>query len=163
VSPSEISSFAITSPDAISESVKNRDYSGTPLSTKLGLKRGKRLHVSSAPYPAARAKIDGLLKDFPPVRHPREADVQLFFTTSQARLESSFAKIAAFLPPDGGLWIAWPKKASRLNAELGNDLTFETVQRIGLQAGLVDNKSCSIDQDWQALRFVIRRQDRPAR
>jgi hypothetical protein len=35
------------------------------------------------------------------------------------------------------------------------------VQGIGLAAGLVDNKSCAIDADWQALRFVWRREDRP--
>jgi hypothetical protein len=37
------------------------------------------------------------------------------------------------------------------------------VQRIGLGAGLVDNKSASIDEDWQALRFVYRIEDRPQR
>jgi hypothetical protein len=34
------------------------------------------------------------------------------------------------------------------------------VQRIGLAAGLVDNKSCAIDERWQAVRFVYRREDR---
>ena len=41
------------------------------------------------------------------------------------------------------------------------DLSFQEVQTIGLEAGLVDNKSCSIDEEWQALRFVMRREDRP--
>jgi hypothetical protein len=31
---------------------------------------------------------------------------------------------------------------------------------VGLRAGLVDNKSASIDDTWQALRFVVRREDR---
>jgi hypothetical protein len=35
------------------------------------------------------------------------------------------------------------------------------VQRIGLDAGLVDNKSAAIDESWQALRFVYRKEDRP--
>jgi hypothetical protein len=56
-----------------------------------------------------------------------------------------------------GLWIAWPKKASKLET----DLDFETVQRIGLDAGLVDNKSVAVDGDWQAVRFVYRLIDRP--
>jgi hypothetical protein len=34
------------------------------------------------------------------------------------------------------------------------------VQEIGLRAGLVDNKSCAIDETWQALRFVVRVADR---
>jgi hypothetical protein len=55
-----------------------------------------------------------------------------------------------------GLWIAWPKKASKIET----DLTFEDVQRIGLEAGLVDNKSAAIDDRWQAVRFVRRLRDR---
>jgi hypothetical protein len=35
------------------------------------------------------------------------------------------------------------------------------VQRTGLAHGLVDNKSCAIDEQWQALRFVYRLVDRP--
>jgi hypothetical protein len=31
---------------------------------------------------------------------------------------------------------------------------------VGLEAGLVDNKSSSIDERWQALRFVRRVNDR---
>jgi hypothetical protein len=139
----------------------DKDYSATPLWKKLGLREGKRLSVSAAPYPPFRADLRDLLVTFPVVRDVKDADVQLFFTTSTARLESDFPKMASVLPPDGGLWIAWPKKASSLNEELRNDLTFETVQRIGLAAGLVDNKSCSIDHHWQALRFVVRREDRP--
>ena len=136
-----------------------KDYSGTPLWKKLGLKPGLKLFVSSAPYPPVLAQIRPLLKEFRPVSHPRDADVQLFFTTSRERLQSHIV-MATVMPPDGGLWIAWPKKSSGLNEELQNDLTFEIVQRIGLDAGLVDNKSCSIDADWQALRFVIRKGDR---
>jgi hypothetical protein len=36
------------------------------------------------------------------------------------------------------------------------------VQRIGLENGLVDNKSAAVDGAWQAVRFVYRRADRPA-
>jgi hypothetical protein len=35
------------------------------------------------------------------------------------------------------------------------------VQEVGLAHGLVDNKSASIDESWQALRFVYRLEDRP--
>lgn len=55
--------------------------------------------------------------------------------------------------------MAWPKKAAKIET----DLDFDTVQRIGLDAGLVDNKFAAIDDEWQALRFVYRRADRPSR
>jgi hypothetical protein len=82
--------------------------------------------------------------------------VVVFFTTRQADLERRFARLRATLDPADGLWIAWPKKA----ASIDTDLDFEAVQRIGLAAGLVDNKSCAIDERWQAVRFVKRVRDR---
>jgi hypothetical protein len=69
---------------------------------------------------------------------------------------AAFAGLTATLDPADGLWIAWPKKAAKIE----NDLDFDAVQRIGLAAGLVDNKSAAIDDRWQALRFVYRLEDR---
>jgi hypothetical protein len=83
-------------------------------------------------------------------------EVVVLFTTSRAELERRFAALRDTLAPHDGLWIAWPKKA----AKIGTDLDFDTVQRVGLDAGLVDNKSAAIDERWQALRFVYRREDR---
>jgi hypothetical protein len=85
------------------------------------------------------------------------AGVVVFFTTSADDLERRFAALRDTLDPADGLWVAWPKKASKLET----DLDFDTVQRIGLDAGLVDNKSAAIDADWQAVRFVYRLADRP--
>ena len=102
----------------------DKDYSGTPLSQKLGAKPG--------------------------------AGVVVFFTTSREDLERRFAALKATLDSADGLWITWPKKAARIEG----DLTFEAVQEVGLAHGLVDNKSCSIDEGWQALRFVYRLEDR---
>ncbi|MBW8742455.1 MAG: DUF3052 domain-containing protein [Gaiellaceae bacterium] len=103
-----------------------RDYSTTPLSTKLGAKPG--------------------------------SDVVVLFTTSRAELERRFEPLKRTLAPADGLWIAWPKKASKIET----DLDFDTVQRVGLDAGLVDNKSAAVDGAWQAVRFVYRREDRPS-
>ena len=107
--------------------MSERDYSDTPLSTKLGAKPG--------------------------------AGVVVFFTTSRDDLERRFAALRDTLDPADGLWVAWPKKASKLET----DLDFDAVQRVGLDAGLVDNKSAAIDESWQALRFVWRLEDRPRR
>jgi hypothetical protein len=84
------------------------------------------------------------------------AEVVVFFTTSRAELEGRFPALKKILAPADGLWIAWPKKASKIET----DLDFDTVQRVGLDAGLVDNKSAAIDDAWQAVRFVYRREDR---
>ena len=85
--------------------------------------------------------------------------VTVFFTTSRAELERRFGQLKETLEPADGLWIAWPKKASGT----ATDLDFAAVQGIGLAAGLVDNKSCAVDESWQALRFVYRLEDRAPR
>lgn len=84
-------------------------------------------------------------------------EVLVLLTTSRAELEARFEALKTTLGPADGLWVAWPKKASKIDT----DLDFATVQRIGLAAGLVDNKSAAIDGDWQAVRFVYRSEDRP--
>jgi len=84
------------------------------------------------------------------------AEVVVLFTTRRAELERRFPQLRDTLAPADGLWVAWPMKASKLET----DLDFDTVQRIGLDAGLVDNKSAAIDADWQAVRFVYRVSDR---
>lgn len=142
---------------------EHRDYSSTPLARKLGIREGSRVLVAGAP-----AGFD--LGPLPPGverlrrlgRGPRSArglDVALLFVTRRAELSRRFAPIEAALEPNGRLWVAWPKKASKLDT----DLTFEAVQRHGLAAGLVDNKSASIDDVFQGLQFVVRLEDRPAR
>jgi hypothetical protein len=84
------------------------------------------------------------------------AEVVVLFTTSRKELERRFAPLRDGLADADGLWVAWPKKAAKIET----DLDFDAVQRIGLAAGLVDNKSCAIDHSWQALRFVRRVRDR---
>jgi hypothetical protein len=83
-------------------------------------------------------------------------EVLVFFTARRSELEARLPALKATLGPADALWIAWPKKAAKLDT----DLYFEAVQGAGLAAGLVDNKSCSIDESWQALRFVYRLTDR---
>ena len=127
----------------------HKDYSSTPLPRKLGIKEESRVALQKAPDGFAE-----LLGVKPRLRG--EFDVAVLFATRQGELTRAFTSLARRLAPAGGLWVAWPKKASGVPT----DLTFESVQKTGLQAGLVDNKSCAIDDTWQALRFVIRLKDR---
>ncbi|HET6656420.1 MAG TPA: hypothetical protein VFG61_00860 [Gaiellaceae bacterium] len=127
----------------------HKDYSSTPLPKKLGIKEGSRVSLQKAPDGFAE-----LLGVKPKLRG--EFDVAVLFATRQGELTRAFTPLARRLAPAGGLWVAWPKKASGVKT----DLTFDSVQRTGLGAGLVDNKSCSIDDTWQAIRFVIRLRDR---
>ncbi len=129
-------------------------YSGTPLPKKLGLKEGTRLTLLHAP-PGFVSKL-GTLPERVRIRERLggEADVVVLFVTRFHRLEDEFAKAASMLPPESGmLWIAWPKKAAKMDT----DLDFDIVQKHGLASGLVDTKICAIDEIWSGLRFSRRK------
>jgi hypothetical protein len=128
----------------------HKDYSHTPLPRKLGIGADSRVALQGAP--AGFADTIGIRP-----RTRGQLDVVILFATKKGELTRALAPLARRLAPAGGLWIAWPKKS----AQKDTDLSFETVQGIGLDAGLVVNKSCSIDETWQALRFVYRLEDRP--
>jgi hypothetical protein len=133
-------------------------YSGTQLPKKLGIKEGDRVGLIAAPEGFART-----LGELPPGVDVRTQvrgrfDVIVVFVTKVTALERGFASLVRALYPDGGLWVAWPKQSSGVPTEL----RFENVQGVGLDAGLVDNKSCAIDDTWSGLRFVYRVVDRAA-
>ena len=134
-------------------------YSGTPLVKKLGIKDGATVALLAAPSGFARTLAP--LPDGVEVREQARGklDVIVFFATRERELARRFPVMARALQPAGGLWVAWPKKASCV----ATDLTFDPVQQTGLDCGLVDNKVCAIDETWSALRFVVRVADRSAR
>jgi hypothetical protein len=135
------------------------DYSGTPLAKKLGIKEGHRVAVVNDPggLPRALAPLPQDVRMLKSLRAP--VDVAVLFVTTAGELDRRFDRMRDALSEAGGFWVAWPKKSSKIES----DLTFEIVQERGLEAGVVDNKSCSIDDDWQALRFVYRVKDRATR
>jgi hypothetical protein len=85
-----------------------------------------------------------------------EADVILAFHTARAELERALPALRERMEKAAGLWIAWPKRASKLET----DLTEDVVRELALANTLVDNKVCAIDETWSGLRLVIRLKDR---
>jgi hypothetical protein len=133
-------------------------YSGTPLPSKLGIKRESRLALVGAPE-----GFDETLGELPErvelrsrIRGP--LDVIVFFTKSEGELRRRFDTLAMALDPAGALWVAWPKKSSGVDT----DLTENAVRDVALPKGLVDNKVCAIDETWSGLRLVIRKENRPS-
>ena len=134
-------------------------YSGTPLVKKLGIKEGSRVALVNAPE-NFQTELGGLPDDVKFMKSTAKSlDLILFFVLSERILSRDFTKLASRLTSNGMIWIAWPKKSSGVNT----DLTFEHVQRIGLDAGLVDVKICAIDDTWSGLKFVYRLKDRASR
>ena len=133
-------------------------YYGTPLPRKLGIREGDAVALVRAPagFRDTLAELpDGVrLRE----RLGRDHEVIVAFFTRRAELERRFDRLASALDVDGGLWIAWPKRASGV----ATDITEDTVRDVALPRGLVDNKVCAIDETWSGLRVVFRASERPA-
>jgi hypothetical protein len=128
-------------------------YSGTALVAKLGIKPGATIALLNAP-----AGLDGLLGPLPGVSVRRRLggrfDVIVCFLDRRRDLERRIESLRGALQPDGGLWLAWPKRSSGVATDLDENVLREVV----LPSGLVDNKVCAIDATWSGLRFVWRRE-----
>jgi hypothetical protein len=127
-------------------------YSGTPLPQKLGIKEGHVVALLGAP---AGWTIDGLPQTVimrgraqPPL------DVIVAFFSERAKLERRLPAMQRALQPDGGLWIAWPRKA----AGHVSDISENGLREIVLPTGLVDVKVAALDEDWSSLKFVWRKE-----
>lgn len=128
-------------------------YSGTPLAQKLGIAVGARVLVSGAPK--------GFVLDVPHAtvvtRTTKKLDVAVVFVLRAADIGARFAAAAKWMTPAGGVWLAWPKKASKIET----DVTEHALRDAILETGWVDNKVCAIDERYSGLRFVLRRELRP--
>jgi hypothetical protein len=126
----------------------------TPLARKLGVKPGMRVHYAAAPD--GFAALLGELPDAVRVlaRPAAGLDLVVLFVRSRAQLERRLAGLHATLRQDGMLWIAWPKRASKVPT----DMTEDVVRDVALPRGLVDVKVCAIDETWSGLKLVIRRE-----
>jgi hypothetical protein len=129
--------------------------SGTPLPKKLGIKQGHSVVLLNAPTGFERLLAVGEdVRVYNTLRFA-PANVVVLFVDRIEDLERRFADIAARLHPAGGLWVAWRNRSSRR-------ITQDVVRRIGLAAGMVDNKACSLDAVWSGLRLVVRPENRDA-
>ena len=133
-------------------------YSGTPLALKLGIASSMTVALIDAPpdFTDTLAAPEGVQLR---TRLQGSPDVIVCFAIERARLTRRLDSLRRALPDDGGLWIAWPKRASGV----ATDVTENVLRELILPTGLVDNKVCAIDETWSGLRFVVRLADRRAR
>jgi len=128
-------------------------YSGTPLAQKLGIKDGSTVALLGEPAGTVAPLPEGVTVK----RQARgEADVVVAFFTDRAAFGRRLAALSEMIFPDGGLWVAWPKRSSGVTTTMDEHV----VRELALPLGLVDNKVCAIDGTWSALRVVWRKERR---
>lgn len=148
-------------------------YSGTPLPKKLGLKDGQRvLFISLPPELKDLRKSANFIEiaeagwdtftDGDSSSRSRDADaprrqgydVIHGFTASRAVLAKSAKKLMKQIDRDGIVWISWPKKASKVET----DITEDVIREVVLPIGLVDVKVAAVSDIWSGLKLVIRKE-----
>ena len=132
-------------------------YSGTPLPRKLGIKSGMSMAVLNAP-----PNLDAILGELPErvttsQRLGGHRDLVLIFITRQADLAARVPALASAIAPNGVVWVAWPKRASKIETDMTEDVIREIVLP---SSDLVDVKVCAIDHVWSGLKLVIRKERR---
>ena len=130
-------------------------YAGAPLLKKLGVGDGTLICLKHAPEDFDRTL--GQLPRGAAVDRELGPDcgITIWFNRSTEQLEGDVQSMVPYAAR-GGLWIAWPKKASGVKSDLSQAI----VRKVGLAAGLVDFKVCSIDKTWSGLRFTKRKENK---
>lgn len=132
--------------------VEAAGYSGTPLPRKLGIVPGSRVLLVGAPPEFGLGPLPDVDVHRRAGRSPY--DVVLVFAPDRRALAARFDRARRRLTTAGGLWVAWPKKASGVPT----DITEDTVREIALPTGLVDVKVCAVDETWSGLRLCWRKE-----
>tara|TARA_R110000772_G_scaffold60328_14_gene136214 strand:- start:6470 stop:6877 length:408 start_codon:yes stop_codon:yes gene_type:complete len=129
-------------------------YSSTPLAKKLSLKDGMRVWFLDMPD-SVRSEIEGsdltLSEDEVPAPGLHAAHI---FVTDRDRMEHHLATLREMIDPAGQVWVSWPKKASKVDT----DITEDIIREVALPMGLVDIKVCAVDAVWSGLKLVIRKE-----
>ena len=131
-------------------------YSGTPLAKKLSLKDGMRVWFDRMPA-EVREEIASsgvvLSEEAAPTPGIHAAHI---FVTSRAELEDKLRPLRALIDPAGMIWVSWPKKASKVETDISENV----IRDVCLPMGLVDVKVCAVDETWSGLKLVIRTENR---
>jgi len=129
-------------------------YSGTPLAKKLGIKEGFKISLFNQPE-----YYFELFTDFPAnvkVINHSKVDFIHYFVKVAKQLQKDITKLKNGIEQNGMIWISWPKKSSKVET----DITEDVVRMIALTNGLVDIKVCAVDETWSGLKLVIPVKDR---
>lgn len=135
-------------------------YAAKDVVDKLGVKPGDAVLFEGTQKDPDLVKRIRARAGRAPARKGEPVDVAMFWPTSAQAVTVGLRQMRARMTMNGAIWVISAKREKERAGRpyLGND-----VIALGLAAGLVDNKICSISDTDTAMRFVIRRADRRSR
>jgi len=128
---------------------KERDYSHRTTVQKLGVREGERIEVSGDVGPGLRRDVKealgrGLVRS-------GELDGAIVLVESEEEGKEALVRYRPRLRETGYLWMITRKRGH--DRYLNQMLLVPHAKRLGL----IDNKTCSIDDERSGIRFVIPR------
>ena len=129
-------------------------YSGTPLVQKIGIQDGFKVFAINPP------------SDYQKLLAPMPADVEFvskasattnvvhLFTVKRNELAKVLMSLRKSLAPDAIVWVSWPKKSSKVET----DITENVIRNVALPMGWVDIKVCAVTDVWSGLKLVVRKE-----
>jgi hypothetical protein len=137
-----------------------KDYSHRDITDKLGVKPGQAIKVVGRGDPdlleRVREKIGrGFIRT-------GLADMVLYWPKSAGEITPTLAELRQAIVENGGIWVMTAKRGQR-SASGMEYLNQTDLIPLGVAAGLVDNKTCSVSDAESGMRFVIRIKDRKAK
>ncbi|HEY9012440.1 MAG TPA: DUF3052 domain-containing protein [Devosia sp.] len=140
--------------------VQPAGYSGTPLAQKLGLKDGQRVLFIALPPSLNELRLSRNFREMAQAGWGTWQDGDAGydyihgFTASRKVLEDNAQPLMEAIDRNGTIWISWPKKASKVET----DITEDVIRDVVLPIGLVDVKVAAVDEVWSGLKLVIRKE-----
>jgi hypothetical protein len=123
-------------------------YSGKALVKKLGFKPGELILVETTPGWYSQFADDNGLELTPGL----PADHAHIFCQSKQDLRD-FIDQEYLNDIEKSVWMSWPKKASKVNTDVGE----QDLRDALLPLGWVDTKVAAIDGTWSGLKFLRRK------
>ena len=128
----------------------SEEYSGKPLSQRLGIKSGATIAVVDAPL--NYWKLLGGLPDQVSLCDPHISPVDFIhiFVKDKSALKMRLEKLNEQIAPGGLIWISWPKESSNIQTDIDEN----TIRELALESGLINTSACVVDETWAAIRLV---------
>jgi hypothetical protein len=135
----------------------HKDFGHRDVVDKLGIRPGFAVAIVEAAWPLNQELRARTLERSgrPAAAADETPDVVLATVDDTTDAVSLLAHWKTRIQPAGGIWLLTPKRGQP--GYIDQRLLIDA----GAEAGVVDNKVCAVSDTVSAMRFVIRRADRP--
>ena len=122
----------------------------TTLFEKLQVKNEKNILIQGLPSTLEKQFYKlSFAKNITPLLKVKKIDLALIFAVNEKQLNGIFQEVLPALHDESKLWIAYPKKTSKIASDLNRDCSWETIREEGFET----SEQVVIDHVWNALQF----------